>query len=78
MIDFTETGPCRTKTCTNTGRRARGAKDIEPMATRTGVFDKSFYCDDCHAVAAQRSFMHQTLGVRGGLLALMWRNDREN
>jgi hypothetical protein len=57
MIDPNETGACRTKSCSNVGKRARGAKDIAPMSERTGVFDKSFYCDDCITVGAQRALV---------------------
>lgn len=50
-----ETGPCSSKHCKNIGELAHGAKDIAPMAARTGVFVKTFLCDDCLSAAAQRS-----------------------
>lgn len=56
-MNMNQTGVCHTKTCDNRGKRARGARDIEGFAQRTGVFDKSFYCDECRAAAAQRSLM---------------------
>lgn len=77
VIDVNETGPCRIKSCKRTGKRAHGARDIAGFKSRNpGVFDeKSFYCDEDLTAAAQRSFTRMSLGVQGGLQALMWRND---
>lgn len=56
LIDLNETGPCRV--CKNPGKRARGSRDIEGLAARTGVFvTPTFYCDECVAAAAQRSLV---------------------
>lgn len=56
MIDLNEVGPCSTRYCQNIGRRARGARDIAPLAERTKeVIHKSFYCEPCVAAAGQRS-----------------------
>lgn len=71
LIDLEETGVCSTRSCSNVGKRARGARDIEAASIKTGVFVKSFYCDDCLAGAAQRSLVNfssvQKIRRPGGL-----------
>jgi hypothetical protein len=58
MIDMNETGTCSMRGCSNEGKRARGAQDIERCAEATGVFRRpSFYCEDCLSAAAQRSLI---------------------
>lgn len=57
LIDLNESGPCRTRSCSNRGKRARGARDIEDTAKKTGVIDKSYYCEACLTAAALRSRM---------------------
>lgn len=61
MIDLDETGACRTRLCSNTGKRARGARDIADIAAKTGVFDESFYCPSCVSAAASRSLQPDSL-----------------
>lgn len=75
MIDTEETGPCRTRSCSNVGKRARGAQDAEGLVSRTRVFEKSYYCEGCLEAAAQRvlSTSIRTLGrvqIPGGFLRL--------
>jgi hypothetical protein len=58
LINLNKTGPCRTPACGGTGKRARGARDIEDIAKKTGVFEvPSYYCQVCLGSAAQRSLL---------------------
>ena len=80
LIDLEETGTCSTKHCKNEGKRARGARDIEGLVLRTGVFDvPTFRCDDCSSAAAQRSLSPSLAQrrKRGGFSASMFANAPE-
>ncbi len=45
---------CFTPTCHKEGVRAAAARDIAPMAARTGVFVETYYCEGCRELAAVR------------------------